>query len=659
MLAHLALLLALAAPAPADDAGRIRSATEFKGVAISPDARHLAWVETVPGPEAPLQGKAAVQLLSLQAEGAKPLRVTAGDGQAPLDEGSIAWSPDSQRLAFLSDAAKAGQLQLYVADVAGGAPRKLTDVTGGVAAPRWSPDGKRIAFLFFEGVNDLLGPTEVAPRQVGVIDELVRYQRIAVVPAEGGAIRQVSPPDLHVYEADWAPDGRAFAAVGAHGPGDQSWWTAALYTIPAAGGPAALLYQPKLQIAQPRWSPDGASIALVEGLMSDADGAGGDVTLVPAAGGPARNLTPGLRASVGVLHWTGPDEIAFVAWRDGESSVGTLRPSEDKVEQHWRGPEHLGNDQGELSLSLARDGTAAAASLAFERGAEIFVGPLRDRAGWQQRTHSNEGLPIPWRAPLSLHWKSDGLDVQGWLLLPRAPAASLPLIVMAHGGPSWAHGPKLSPLMAELASHGYALLLPNPRGSYGQGEAFVRANMRDFGGGDLRDILAGVDAALQRAPLDAKRIGLHGWSYAGFLGMWAPTQTDRFRAVVAGAGVTNWQSYYGTNRIDTWMIPFFGASVYDDPAAYRRCSALELIKKIKTPTLLLHGERDSVVSVTQSFEHWHALKVLGVPTQLVVYPDEGHSLRKPANQRDVETRAREWFDRYLAAPAATTGSNTP
>ncbi len=194
---------------------------------------------------------------------------------------------------------------------------------------------------------------------------------------------------------------------------------------------------------------------------------------------------------------------------------------------------------------------------------------------------------------------------------------------------------------------GYFVLLPNPRGSYGQGEAFTQANRKDFGYGDLRDILAGVDAVEAKYPVDPDRVGLTGWSYGGFMTMFAVTQTHRFRAAVAGAGISDWQSYYGENSIDQWMIPYFGASVYDDPAVYAKSSAINFIKQAKTPTLVVVGDRDGECPAPQSFEFWHALRDQHVPTQLVVYPNEGHGFVDPAHRRDVLERAVEWFARYM------------
>ena len=206
---------------------------------------------------------------------------------------------------------------------------------------------------------------------------------------------------------------------------------------------------------------------------------------------------------------------------------------------------------------------------------------------------------------------------------------------------------------AALASRGYYVFKPNPRGSYGQGEAFTQANVKDFGYGDLRDILAGLDAVLQSAPIDAERVGITGWSYGGYMTMWALTQTQRFKAAVAGAGLSDWLSYYGTNDIDTWMLPYFGASVYDDPKVYERSSPMTFIKNVRTPTLLLGGDRDAEVPISQSYEYWHALRRLGVTTEFVVYPDEGHVFFKRQDQLDAMWRVVDWFDNHMnPEPAA-------
>jgi dipeptidyl aminopeptidase/acylaminoacyl peptidase len=252
----------------------------------------------------------------------------------------------------------------------------------------------------------------------------------------------------------------------------------------------------------------------------------------------------------------------------------------------------------------------------------------------------------------SVSWVNEGFAIQGWLLAPRGadPKARAPMIVDVHGGPASVH--RLTyvgdgTMTAALVAAGYYVFLPNPRGSFGQGEAFTAANRRDFGGGDLRDILAGVDAVEKIAPVDDHRLGLVGGSYGGFMAMWANTQTHRFKGIVAAAGVSNWISYYGINGIDQWMLPFFGKSMYDDPDIYWAVSAIRTIKQARTPSFIYVGERDIEVPPTQSVEYWHALQAMGVPTSLVIYPDEGHTLRDPAHKADANKRAVAWFDRYV------------
>jgi dipeptidyl aminopeptidase/acylaminoacyl peptidase len=244
------------------------------------------------------------------------------------------------------------------------------------------------------------------------------------------------------------------------------------------------------------------------------------------------------------------------------------------------------------------------------------------------------------------------MNVQGWLLYPRPydPHRRYPMVVVVHGGPAWATRPAWPEtfLGLPMLSHaGYFVLFPNPRGSFGQGATFTQANVKDFGYGDLRDILAGVEEVVKTFPVDTDRIGITGWSYGGYMTMWAVTQTKRFRAAVAGAGIANWQSYYGQNGIDQWLIPYFGASVYDDPAVYAKSSPITFIKNVKTPTLILVGERDSECPAPQSYEFWHALKTLGVKTQLVIYPNEGHLIAQPEHRRDLIRRMIAWFNEHL------------
>jgi dipeptidyl aminopeptidase/acylaminoacyl peptidase len=317
---------------------------------------------------------------------------------------------------------------------------------------------------------------------------------------------------------------------------------------------------------------------------------------------------------------------------------------------------------GAFGLSLSADQqTSALVRHAFDRPPELWTGPI---GKWTQRTRHNANRSRFWGDLKSLHWQSDGMSVQGWLLFPQDynPQRRYPMIVSIHGGPASAKRPGWPGYHFDfslLSAEGYFVFAPNPRGSFGQGEQFTRANVKDFGHGDLRDILAGVDHVVQTLPVDDQRLGVVGWSYGGFMTMWTVTQTNRFRVAVAGAGIANWQSYYGQNGIDQWLIPYFGASVYDDPAVYARSSPMNFIKQVKTPTLVVVGERDIECPPAQSYEFWRGLRRHNVPSQLVIYADEGHGIRRTENKRDILRRSVTWLNQTLQNEVPRAGSSSP
>jgi dipeptidyl aminopeptidase/acylaminoacyl peptidase len=624
-------------------------AQHFDQAAISPDGKRVAWVEIRGDEDGAPTGKQDIFVQDVSADG-KPMRITAGAPTAHCNEGNVAWSPDSKRIAFISDAVKSGQPQLYVASTTGGPASKLTSVEGFLAGPKWSPDGTSIAVLFTENATREAGPLVAETPETGEIKDAFFEQRLAIVDAASGKLRQITPADTYVYEYDWAPDGKSIVLTAAKGNGDSNWYIAELFAVNVASAEMQLLYKPKLQIARPAISPDGQSVAFIEGLMSDEDSVGGDVFLISRSGGVPRNLTPERKASAVVVAWTSDAKIIDMENVDGESSVARIDPGSGQIDSLFHAPELLTSGFWSTSLSLTPDGkTAAFVRSSFQDPPEVWAGPM---GTWKKVTHRNEGIKPEWGEAKSLHWKNDGFDVQGWLIYPKNFDASkkYPLVVCVHGGPgdgvqpNW---PSVHAYEMALPAHGYFLLLPNPRGSFGEGEAFTRANVRDFGYGDWRDILAGTDEAFRVAPIDPQRLGLTGWSYGGYMTMWGVTQTDRFRAAMAGAGIANWSSYYGENKIDQWMIPFFGKSVYDDPELYARSAPMTFIKKVKTPTLVVVGDSDGECPTPQSYEFWHALKTLGVKTQLVVYEREGHMFVKPDHLRDVMSRTVAWFDEYL------------
>ena len=661
-------------------------------VAVSPDGKWLAWVGL---------GKQEPQILvaSIESSGrlGKGRAVEAVAGQE-CREGVPVWAPDSKHLAFFARCEKHAQANLYLAEVgAKGAARRLTELHGNVDAPAFSPDGSRIGFLYVEGATRPPGAVAAMKAPSGVIGEDgIEIQRVAVARVDASkpsAPEQISPLSLHVYEFNWALDSKALAYVAAAPPGENNWWVAKLYTQTLAvdgtlGAPRAILAPSEvagplhgLQIAVPRWSPDGQSIAFIGGLMSDQGSTGGDVWLVPSTGGEPRNLTADNPTTSEWFDWVDDQHIDVSELAGGDAQLVRLHvtraaggDSAATENLHVSRPgtpfysmaATVGDGRMSMSLSATRDHSAYFFhASSFDHAPEVYevqtsgaggkAPPARGLSSLMQLTHLNDSARPAWGKAESLSWKNEGFDVQGWLLWPANydPSKRYPMIVAVHGGPSaamlsrWGMGGSLSTTM--FSAMGYFVLAPNPRGSYGQGERFTQANRKDFGYGDLRDILAGVDAVLAKYPVDANRVGIEGWSYGGFMSMFAVTQTGRFRASVAGAGISNWQSYYGENSIDQWMLPFFGGSVYDDPAVYAKSSAINFIHQAHTPTLVIVGDRDGECPAPQSYEFWHALRDQHVPSQLVVYPNEGHGFANAAHQRDVLERAMEWFAHFMPA----------
>ncbi|HEV7669488.1 MAG TPA: alpha/beta fold hydrolase [Thermoanaerobaculia bacterium] len=654
----------------------LHAGTAFRDVAIARDGRRVAWVEALHGLDGRPSGKMALRtaaLASPASAGTAPAKTIDLPGTAAA---SPAFSPDGRRLAFLADDGRTPQLQVWLADLSPSGTegkkgratvpplRRLTSFSGQLADLRWLPDGASLSALAIEGRMEAAGPLAARPRDEGLVGAHPDVQRIARFDAATGALVWASPADLYVYEYDASPDSSAFVATAARGEGDAKWWVAKLWRFGVDAPAGRVLHETKLQMAMPRWSPDGRTLAWIEGLMSDAGSTGGDVWTLPADAPPAgaesaqlpaaRNATPGLASSPAWLAWAGPDQLLWVENVAGSTGISTVDLSTGKIESRWRAAEVLTGRGGALSLALAADGkTSAAIRHSFQHPPEIWAGEI---GAWQQITKRNAEVHPLWSEPKDLRWTNDGLSIQGWLLSPAhpEPGKRLPLVVLIHGGPSAAHLPGWPTMAGVLAEAGFYVLMPNPRGSFGFGTAFQAANFKDFGYGDFRDIELGIDAAVasapKEAPIDPARVGIFGWSYGGYMVMWAVAKSDRFAAAVAGAGIANWQSYAGQNRIDEWLVPFFGATIEDDPWIYARSSPITFISHAKTPTLILHGERDSEVPAPQGYEFWKALRRLGVPSELYIFADQGHRLN-PAGERERYNRTVNWFQRWLVEPA--------
>jgi dipeptidyl aminopeptidase/acylaminoacyl peptidase len=631
-------------------------------VALSYDGQHLAWVVAH-------DEKTELMLGSWNGQNVHSIAIS-GDCR----EEDLRWAPRWNMLAVLTrcrvDPSNTKPIHgaIWLIDVnAGKPPRKLADLDGFAEDMQWSRDGKRIAFLFVPGATRLPAATASGNPRVGVIGETdVQVQYVASIDVSGGRPELLTPDGLYVYEFRNSSTGNRIAYTAAPPPGDNNWWTAKLYVQEAKTGAAPRkLVDPGairgslhgLQIALPRWSPGDARILFIGGLMSDRGATGGDIYSVPASGGTPVNLTQGAKVTPSWFTFLDARSLLVNQIAKGKVQVTEYTVSGNHARQTrtwFTAPGTLGDGRAALSVSISDKSPRriAFAAESFEHPPELHAGQLTT-APPPAITSINAGVSHDWGKAQSVEWNSGGTRVQGWLMYPADYDAhkQYPLIVYVHGGPSWANLPSWTNNASAYSEFGYFVLMPNPRGSLGEGEHFAQAIRNQMGYGDLDDILAGVDKVEKMLPIDDNRLGLTGWSYGGFMSMFAPTRTNRFKAMVAGAGISNWQSYYGQNQIDQWMIPFFGASLYDDPGAYAKSSAINFIKRTKTPALIVVGERDEECPAPQSFEYWHALKTLGVPTTLVVYANEGHHIAQPKNQEDIMRRSLDWFAKYLPAGA--------
>jgi dipeptidyl aminopeptidase/acylaminoacyl peptidase len=645
MIFTLALCMCVAQIAAPEPVQPDRVVHRYNSVEISPNGDLIASIE---GDSSPSGGPPTIRSLVIRpSRGGTALRIALPCGTVPQCwPDSPTWSRDGKLLSFTLRTPGSHARSVFSVTASGTGLTKLLDFGGTIVDLRYMPDG-RLAMLATQNATKEVGATEAGAPIAGNLDAATPEQRLAVL--DNGSLRWISPPQLYVYEYDWRPGNKGFIGTASPGDGDNNWWTAKLYAFPAGDGAPHVIFHPvdgRQQLAQPKVSRDGSTVAFIAGIMSDFGSTGGDVFALNLESGAATNLTPAMRASATTLAWRCDGNLQAELIAGDKTQFADLGSGKRPVQPRilWSGEESFGGRSGGIS-SACPSGLTAHSHESFTSPPEIEIGTAERR---RNLTSINAGIGLAARVQ-SVWWKSDGFDVQGWLLLPLHADAKIPMIVAVHGGPAAAVTPSFSGpgLYSTLLEHGYALFRPNPRGSYGQGENFTLANVRDFGHGDLRDILAGIDAAAKAAPVDTERLGLTGGSYGGFMTMWAVTQTNRFKAAVAVAGISDWLSYYGENGIDAWMIPYFGASAYDDPAIYAQSSAINYMHEVKTPTFVYVGERDIECPAPQTQEFWHAMKAMNVPTSIMIYPGEGHGLRDPGNLADAMQRTLAWFDNYL------------
>ncbi len=559
------------------------------------------------------------------------------------------WSPEGQRLAFLSNRSDKDEMQLFVMQRDGTGVEQLTDLRGAVRTPVWTPDGSAILFLY----NGTLDPDQPPAPDPVVWDENPRFNRVWRCDLVTGALTVLTPDTTHCFEYALAPDGSTLAILaGSHPNPMQGWYAAQLYTVTPATQTLTQVCSIKNQAGRLTWSPDGTQIGFVSGVMSDEGNVSGEVFTVAAGGGDPHNLTPGIDHSITWIEWR-EDGIVYGGRHIDRAVVGRIDPASGAITTLASGDYGI-NGTGAQRIGTSRGSRFTVLCSSFTQPPTIYLGSL-DGGDWEPLVR----MPVDEQAfpPLRVESRSwtgpDHMPVQGFLIYPLdyTPGQRYPLFVNVHGGPSWSYVPDYYPAWARLlAARGCMVLLPNPRGSWGRGHAYQSANVGDLGGGDWLDIYAGIDPLIDAGLADPDRLAVGGWSYGGYLTTWAVTQTNRFRCAVAGACITNYVSNYGVVDNREWQSTMFGSVVYDDIELHRSRSPISYTDRVTTPTLLVHGEKDQLAPPGQAIEFYTALRYRDIPAQLALYPREPHGFTERPHQIDLLERIADWVDRYLLAP---------
>ena len=620
-------------------------------VAISPDGRWAAVDVSQPVMEAePSEWRTSVYVYAVGGAGQQAV------GRVETPASSPAWSPDGRWLAFASS--RSGKRDVWRVALHGSPAQRLTDVSGELGEFRWSPDGRRMAYV--------LTDPPVQERGARVVGEAQRFARLYTIYVAGDSAgtraRLLTPQDVQVGghvgagmsgpAFDWSPDGSAIAFSHSPSPSGDDWVRADVSVVDVATGRTRSLVATPAAEGGAAWSPDGRWIAVT---VSDAPATYAltfRVVLVSPVNGAVHPLAESFDRRPAIVGWTGDARAVVISEVRGTRSRLSALPVD-----------------GGAAVDLSPDTLMVSAPALNGTGTHIgFVSEAPDRAPEPYvsrlapfvptRIAALQSLPaISFGKTEAIRWRSfDGREIEGLLTYPTGyrSSAPVPLLTILHGGPpssfTWTFtGGVGSYPIAAFASAGFAVFRPNVRGSSGYGREFRYANVRDWGGGDFRDAMAGIDALVRRGVADRNRLGVMGWSYGGYLTAFAITQTTRFRAASVGAGITNLVSYAGVADIPGFIGSYFGGEFWDAPKLWQDRSAVLHVKAVTTPTLIQHGENDLRVPISQGYELYTALKRRHVPVTMVVYPRQGHGVGEPRLQLDVMRRNLEWFERWVMA----------
>jgi dipeptidyl aminopeptidase/acylaminoacyl peptidase len=618
-------------------------------VRVSPDGKTVAYTVSSPVMTAE-RSEFVTQIWVAGSDGSNPLQLTFGEKSSENPR----WSPDGKSLLFTS--ARSGKNNLYVIRLAGGEAEQLTDVKTGINSFAWSPEGRRIAFVMRDGPTDEEEKNNKGKDDWRWIDENVKLNRLYVINVEKDQNgkrepRRISGEANTENAFDWSPDGKTIAFARTKMPKADYWTTADLLLTDVATGQINTLAATGAAESNPFFSPDGKSIAFT--ITNDPPRWAGyqRIAIVSVSGGTPKLLPETFDAGPSLVDWSADGQKFFLSETRGTvTRISAIDIGSGAITDFNKGGEVLAG----VSMNPSRT-MLGFTMQASDRAPEAFVTRINEFSPVQV-SRANVDLPnISLGKTETIRWKSpDGLEVEGLLTYPLnyKSGQRVPLLLVIHGGPAgvftqtFLAGRGVYPL-ATFVSRGFAVLRVNPRGSSGYGHKFRIANIKDWGGGDYKDIMSGVDRVIEMGVADKDRLGVMGWSYGGFMTSWTITQTHRFKAASVGAGVTNLMSFIGTADIPSFIPDYFEVQPWENLEIYRTHSAMFNAKGVTTPTLIQHGEADERVPVSQGYEFYNALKVQNVPVRMIVYPRMPHGLNEPKMVLKAKQTNLEWFEKYI------------
>lgn len=615
---------------------------------ISPDALRVAYV-AVPYSQKFDRPRQSIWVVPIDGSAA-PRQFTASDGR----DDEPRWSPDGKTLAFLSDREKAGVRRLYCLPSDGGEAYLLLARKTSIGTFRWSPDGDKIAFTAADE------PTEEDEQRAKNRDDADAYgerwpfARLCVLDVCRGQTVTLPTGDVHVVDLAWSPSGTSIAYLAAKTPEVEAQID--LFIAPAYGGTPRQICSPVGRAHQLTWTTDGRRLLYV-GHHEETPQSALTVFAVDVDGGMPRVIGPRAdedACGIGVQAIPGDSRVLVATARGLSSRLELIDLDNGSSEPIYDPPG--ANAVSWAATRVPSDGSLVLAVVQSDASSppELWVGspgrgltPVTGHHADLRQFAFGPQEPFSWTSP-------DDLALDGLLVWPpSAPKTPLPTVVLVHGGPygRWPNGWSLSPVnwAQLLATHGYLVLLPNCRGGQGHGNRFAIAPRGDVGGADFLDVMAAVDAAIARGIADPERLGIGGWSQGGFMTAWAVTQTDRFRAGVMGAGISDWRMMVMESDMPILEATLGGDRPWDGPGPWLADlhSPVSFAKNVETPLLILHGRNDARVPIGQAVGFERALRQKGIPVQLVVYPREGHVIQEASHLRDLLRRVVGWYDRWL------------